>query len=105
MVCLWLPATSVATHRLFTSLWPELESRRPEMTFLGCGALTALGPLTKREVVSRTTRPSHCHTRCTHVDTEIGRKHGFQKEDSEIGNGLLTVEAPCPSQSPQDHVR
>lgn len=45
------------------------------------------------------------HSLCICVDTEIGRKHRFQKEDSEIGNGLLTVEAPCPSQSPQDHVR
>lgn len=76
------------------------------MTFRGCGALTALGPLTKREVVSRTTLgTSHFHTRCAHMGTEIKRKHRFQKEDSEIGNGLLAVKTPCPSQSPQDHMQ
>lgn len=39
---------------------------------------------------------------CEHGDQE---KTQVPKEDSEIGNRLLTVETPCPSQSPQDHAR
>jgi hypothetical protein len=51
------------------------------MTFRGHGALTALGPVTKREVVPRARLLSRCLSHPLCLETEIRREFDFQKED------------------------
>lgn len=72
------------------------------MTFRGYGALTALGPVTKREIMPRARLLSHCLPHPLHLETEIRRERSLQKEDSKIRNKPWTMEAPQ-LQSPQEH--